>query len=188
MRSIIIRPAAEPDIPAIARVHVESWRTTYKGILSDTFLAGLSQQKHEERHRRNMSRSGTVYMVAEARETGIVGFAIGGPERSNDQKFLGELYAIYITQAYQRSGIGAAMAEKWAASLMSSGISSALVCVLAKNTAAIKFYERLGAKFLRAQLIDIGGESLIESVYGVGGFKLSFTEIRITARPCGAVA
>src|ERR1041385_8579918 len=38
----VIRPAAPEDAPAIARVHVESWRTTYRGIFPQGLLDGLS--------------------------------------------------------------------------------------------------------------------------------------------------
>ncbi len=37
-----VRPAVLQDAPAIAQVHVESARTTYKGIFSDRLLARLS--------------------------------------------------------------------------------------------------------------------------------------------------
>ncbi len=33
-----IRPAEASDIPALARVQVDSWRTAYKGIVADLSL------------------------------------------------------------------------------------------------------------------------------------------------------
>lgn len=42
---VIIRPARPGDENGIARVHVESWRSTYKGIVPDEVLAGLSQER-----------------------------------------------------------------------------------------------------------------------------------------------
>lgn len=38
---VIIRPARPGDENRIARVHVESWRSTYKGIVPDEVLAGF---------------------------------------------------------------------------------------------------------------------------------------------------
>lgn len=40
-----VRLASSDDIPGIARVHVESWRSTYKGIISDAFLSSLTVEK-----------------------------------------------------------------------------------------------------------------------------------------------
>ncbi|WP_269669522.1 hypothetical protein [Paenibacillus sp. GSMTC-2017] len=37
-----IRPAIVEDMEGIAKVHLESWRTTYAGIISDQFLASLT--------------------------------------------------------------------------------------------------------------------------------------------------
>lgn len=40
-----IRNATEQDAPGIARVHVDSWRATYKEILPSEFLASISYEK-----------------------------------------------------------------------------------------------------------------------------------------------
>ncbi|PJN55835.1 hypothetical protein PAEVO_25570 [Paenibacillus sp. GM2FR] len=37
-----IRHANEQDAAGIANVHVNSWKTTYKGIVDDSFLENLS--------------------------------------------------------------------------------------------------------------------------------------------------
>ena len=45
----MIRAATLNDAPAIARVHVESWRTTYRGFLADDFLLSLSETGYADR-------------------------------------------------------------------------------------------------------------------------------------------
>jgi hypothetical protein len=45
---MIVRDATYEDVPAIARVHVDTWRTTYQGIVPDEHLAKLSYQKRAE--------------------------------------------------------------------------------------------------------------------------------------------
>ena len=45
----LIREAAVNDATAIAQVQVESWRTTYAGIVPDAFLASLSVETRAER-------------------------------------------------------------------------------------------------------------------------------------------
>lgn len=42
---VIIREAELVDAPGIAKVHVDSWRTTYKNIMSDDFLSHLSYEQ-----------------------------------------------------------------------------------------------------------------------------------------------
>lgn len=161
-----VREAREEDIPSIARVHVDSWRTAYRGIVSDAFLAGLSYVKSEDRHRRHMAQPGTVSLVAELPRDGIVGFLNGGSERTGDAQFPGELYAIYILAQHRRQGMGAALVEHWAADLRRTTVNAALVWVLADNKPGIAFYQRFGARQLREQMIEIGGVSLRELAYG----------------------
>ena len=45
---IRIREADPIDAGAIARVHVDTWRAAYAGILSAEFLAGLSYADREQ--------------------------------------------------------------------------------------------------------------------------------------------
>ena len=44
----LIRMALAVDAPAIARVHVDSWRATYRDIVPEEHLAKLSYEKREE--------------------------------------------------------------------------------------------------------------------------------------------
>src|SRR5215207_786313 len=103
-----VRPATEDDVEAIARVLVDTWRSTFKDLLPDEFLNSLSYGQQEERHRAILRRPDSVYVVAEDRESGIVvGFASGGPNRTpTDTPHPGELYAIYLRSAHQGRGIG----------------------------------------------------------------------------------
>jgi len=42
---MIIREATHNDIPALAKVHVDTWRTAYRGIMPDEYLANLSYEQ-----------------------------------------------------------------------------------------------------------------------------------------------
>src|ERR1700719_1255426 len=101
----MVRPAVLDDAAAIARVHVASWRTTYRGLLPEDFLASMGEEPYTERWRRvigdGLSR---VFVVDE--DEGIVGFASCGRERAGESGFAGELYAIYILDSAQRQGHG----------------------------------------------------------------------------------
>jgi hypothetical protein len=47
-----IREARISDAPGIARVRVDTWRTAYRGIVSDEHLNGLSCERAEASSRR----------------------------------------------------------------------------------------------------------------------------------------
>jgi GNAT superfamily N-acetyltransferase len=162
-----IRPAHAHDVTAIARVHVESWRTTYTGIVPDDFLASLSYAQRERLWHQFLTPPGNqtiVYVAADASDQ-VVGFASGGPERSGDTIYTGELYAIYLLAAYQRRGIGRQLMTTLVSRLFQDGMTALLLWVLAANPAR-QFYERLGGKQIYTKTVTMGNTSLDEIAYG----------------------
>ena len=72
---MMIRKATIVDAEDIAKVHVDSWKTAYKGILPDEFLNRLSYEQRTMLWERNTLEQ-NVY-VAENAEGKVVGFSIG---------------------------------------------------------------------------------------------------------------
>jgi GNAT superfamily N-acetyltransferase len=162
-----IRPAQADDAPAIAHVHVESWRTTYKGLMPDETLANLSAERRETFWRdviSNHDANNFVY-VAEMADGQVVGFASGGPERDGHAVYKGELYAIYLLQAYQGQGVGRALVTQVAQKLTEIGYNNMLVWVLTEN-AACHFYEALGGKEVGRKSLNLNDTKLEEIGYG----------------------
>lgn len=162
-----IREADANDAAAIAKVHVDSWRTTYIGILPDGYLANMSYEGRERAWRNNFNKRGRrefVY-VAEEEKGEIVGFASGGPERSGDSPYQGELYAVYFLKNFQRQGIGRQLSLAVARRLLQTGYDSMWVWVLAQNPSR-GFYEALGGEVVSEKSIEVGGAKLAEVAYG----------------------
>lgn len=166
--SLVIREAALADAAGIAVVHIDSWRTTYRGMVPQAYLDSLDYDERTVRWNRILSESAATHAVhvAEDRQVGIVGFASGGPERSGDSEYRGELYAIYVQPQYQRKGLGVQLTGAIVDSLVRFDLHSMLVWVLTDNQQARMFYERLGGQYLSTQPIEVGGISLDEVAYG----------------------
>jgi ribosomal protein S18 acetylase RimI-like enzyme len=161
----MVRPATLVDAAAIARVHVASWRTTYRGLLPDDFLMSLSEEHYTERWTRVIGEgSSRVFVVEESGE--VVGFASCGRERAGESSFAGELYAIYVLDSAQRHGHGRELVRAAAGALKQLKVTDMIVWVLRDNTAARRFYERLGGTYVRSQPITIGTATLEEVSYG----------------------
>jgi GNAT superfamily N-acetyltransferase len=162
-----IRTATVQDAAAIANVHVESWRTTYKGIVPDDFLAHLSPIAREQFWHRILTApsSRTVVYVVEEKNGKVIGFASGGPERSGDPVYTGELYEIYLLAQYQGQNRGRQLLSTLAHRLRQDGMATLLLWVLAENPAR-KFYERLGGRPVYEKTVIIGGAPLIEIAFG----------------------
>ncbi|WP_453993725.1 N-acetyltransferase family protein [Bacillus nitroreducens] len=167
-----IRKAIRSDAPGIAKVHVDSWRTTYSGIVPDSYLQQLSYEPRVKMWEKGIP-TGNIF-VAENNEGEIVGFSCGGKERSGDYKnYDGELYAIYILKEYQGQGLGRKLVIPVVQQLLDKEIHSMLVLVLEENKAC-HFYEALGAKKLDSIEVEIGGLKLKEAVYGWDDLNTSF--------------
>jgi ribosomal protein S18 acetylase RimI-like enzyme len=163
---MLIRPATQADVPAIARINVDSWLAAYRGIVADAMLDSLSYADHEERWKlRVQPDADSITLVAEQDNGQVVGFVMGGKERTGDPIYDAELYAIYLDPAYTRQGIGTQLTRSLARALHTRGYHSLLVWVLSDNIAC-RFYEALGGKYVRDATITIGGVPLPERAYG----------------------
>ncbi|HEX9098452.1 MAG TPA: GNAT family N-acetyltransferase [Candidatus Dormibacteraeota bacterium] len=161
----MIRTATISDASAIARVHVSSWRSTYRGLLPDDFLESLSETNYTERWKRVITEGTSKVVVAED-GADVVGFASGGRERAGEQGFEGELYAIYVLDAAQRRGFGRELVRAMVEGLRERRLTNMIIWVLRDNRPAREFYERLGGVYVRAQPITIGSATLEEVSYG----------------------
>jgi len=124
---ILIRPAIHQDAVAISRVHVESWRTTYTGIVPEQYLATLNEAERVPLWLEWLTRDIRTY-VADL-DGKIVGFISGGAIREPVLTYDAELYAIYMLESAQRQGIGTALLKELAGSLLSAGFKSMIVWV-----------------------------------------------------------
>lgn len=165
---MIIREATKKDISEMSRVHVNTSRTTYRGILPDDILENLTYEKREHSWHQvfnNAQKDSNFTYIAEDESGQILGFANGGIERSDNPFYQGELYAIYILESHQQKGIGRELVRVVAERLSQMEIYSMLVWVLADNPAYC-FYEKLGGKKVDRKEIKRGETKLIEIAYG----------------------
>ena len=171
---VTIRGATEADLGAIAKVLVDTWRTTFRGRLADEFLDGMSYSHQEDRHRRTMSSPETSYFVAIAElQMEVIGFANGGPNRQQVLPQAGELYAIYIRHDFQRRGVGDRLFRAVVAEQQRHGRPGMFVWVLADNPNRA-FYERLGGRPIAERPITLGPETVTEIAYAWDDLKLFF--------------
>lgn len=168
-----IREAATKDAASIARVHIDTWLTTYRGIVPDAFLDRLARPEAYEKRTakwvdllagKTVESAGFTMVALDVRGE-IVGFSGGGPERGGDPDYRGELYAMYIKASQQGKGLGRLLARETIRRLSAMGFRSMLVWVLKENPAC-RFYEAMGGVPVRARKIDFSGAALEEIGYG----------------------
>lgn len=162
-----IRRAELADVAGIARVQVESWQSTYLGLIPEDVIAKLTYTRRVNQWRRSLSAHSPrrCAFVAENNQGEIVGFASGGAETSGMEGFEGELYAIYILEEEQGKGIGTRLTVAIAKCLFEKGMRSMLVWVLATNPYS-KFYENLGGERVAERDEAYAGADLHVRAYG----------------------
>lgn len=162
---MIIREAHPRDVPGIARVVVDSWRTTYRGSIPDAVLDNLSYEQRARIWARAVDDPAAIVYVAETPAGEIVGAASGAPAPAEYPDYQGELQAIYLLAAYQGQGLGRRLFAAVAQRLAERGLHSLLVWVLADNPAR-RFYEALGGQPAGERPFVIGGVTLTLVSYG----------------------
>lgn len=166
-RSFDIRPALPPDALAIARIHVDSWRTTYRGIVPESVLDSLDYSERKAMWRRAIedSLSGQFVFVAELSGQ-VTGFVAGGLERTDKYPdYTGEIYALYLTDEAHGRGIGRQLMQTGVRALLEQGHLSMLISALSENPAC-GFYRRLGGVPISTQQVIIGQKQLEETAFG----------------------
>lgn len=177
-----IRRAGAGDARAIARVHVECWRSAYAGIIPDRVMVDMSVDDKASFWRGMVLRSGTreAVLVASVSDAGgrsgeIVGFAScgpadrrssgGGPGGGGLAGFDGEVHTLYVLPDWQEQGLGRALLSSGFRALKRAGFSSAFVWVLAQNPSRF-FYEAMGGHRIGERAESLWGVELPEIAYG----------------------
>ncbi len=159
-----LRPATADDAFAVATLHVAAWRETYRGIVPDAMLDGLSVDSRADMWRRAADR----VTLAETAD-GLAGFVAVAPQRDEtlrDAGYGGEVLALYVLQRSQRQGIGRRLMAAAASAIMRAGREGAALWVLSANARARAFYEGLGGLAVGERTEVEAGATLTEVAYG----------------------
>jgi ribosomal protein S18 acetylase RimI-like enzyme len=136
-----VRSAEPADAPGMARVHVDTWRETYRGLMSDTVLddpalvswrerfwaAALTDPKYKKNTVAVASHEGT-----------LIGIAMSGPGL-DDGGELQQLYVLYTYAAFHGSGVGVALLDA-----VIDPTAPAVLWVADPNPRAQGFYRKNG--------------------------------------------
>ncbi|AEJ44187.1 GCN5-related N-acetyltransferase [Alicyclobacillus acidocaldarius subsp. acidocaldarius Tc-4-1] len=163
MDVITFRAARPADLEGVGRVHVETWRQAYRGVVPSSFLARMDPAMSAERFRKRLSDPKQAFWVALAGED-VVGFASGGPNRLADFEADAEIYTLYVCPSWQGRGIGRRLVGQLADWFKQQGHQSVAVVTFRANPWR-RFYERLGGRIAGEKTFEVDGVALPEVVY-----------------------
>ena len=140
-----IRWASVRDARQLAKVHVDSWRAAYRGMVPDSALRDFTVDRWEKHFRKAIADKTEEIAVAE--EDGVIlGYTIIGPSRDEDfgAQGSGEIWGLYVSPEHCGRGVGRGLTEWACGELRSRGYEFVTLWVFETNEAARKFYEANG--------------------------------------------
>ncbi len=162
---LTIRPAELDDAPAIAQVHVETWRSAYGDIVPRDYLDSMTVANRTLVWVRLLERAGSTVLVSEDHNRQVIGFVSGCSLRHRDDRFEAEIAALYVMARHQRDNHGRRLFLAAANRLATAGLKGLFVWVLADNPARL-FYEKLGGSVVAETVRTFSGKPLREVGYG----------------------
>lgn len=154
----LIRSAKLNDCLGMANAHVNSWKETYKGIIDQSYLEGLSIHERLLMWKKILSaqRKNQFQFVVEAEER-VVGFASCGFDEQN----IGEIHAIYLLQKYQGLGVGKKLFLSAMDELKKNKVKAIHLWVLQDNK-TLGFYQNMGGEIVETKEEEIGDRTYTE--------------------------
>lgn len=142
-----IRRAEVTDAPAIAAIHVQSWRETYTGLIAPDFLTRMT----DESARQNREKlAGDHLAGARRRVRGRAGrrgggLRLGRPGARDHPGYVSELMTLYALRRVQGQGIGQALLRAVMGQVQVEGGGNLALWVLASNPTR-QWYAAQGAR------------------------------------------
>lgn len=142
LADFVITPAGPADAAGLAQAHVAAWRSTYPGLLPQTFLDAMDPRLYARRWRRQLEQThpAEVTLAAE-RLDGVIGYCQGAAAGEE-----AEVFTLYVVRSAQGRGVGRALLTATARVFRAREAKALRLWVLEGNRGAQGFYTRLGGQ------------------------------------------
>ena len=168
MNNIKIRNIKKEDIPEVVNIQIRAWRTAYKGIIDDNYLANMNTEEKIKMREKDYNEN--KFIVAEINNE-IVGFCryTDNIEKTPETpKADCELRALYVKPELKHNGIGKKMFQYAVNEFKNIGKTKMVLWCLKDNVLARKFYEKMGGIIIKERLIHIGNRDYEEVAFEYG--------------------
>lgn len=155
MKEIKLESVTKEDLKEIATISVESWKTTYQGIVDQDYLDSLSIEKRYERFLENYTKGPFIVAKIEEKVIGFCRYSTKIKEERKD-KFDSELTVLYVDPNYKRQGIGSALFQYVKKELQKENKHHMLICCLKGNKIGENFYTKMGGKIVGTSTTTFG--------------------------------
>jgi L-amino acid N-acyltransferase YncA len=144
---MLIRQITDNDVPAIADIYNNNWETTYRNLLPDSFLDGMTREHSIDKWLKHIRTSSHGGFVALNENNQVIGFSAYKPYPDLENCIL--LDSLHITASAQGKGIGKALILAIGKYAFTSGYKKMAICIIKGNDRAEGIYTHLGARFYK---------------------------------------
>jgi GNAT superfamily N-acetyltransferase len=161
-----IRPATVEDLPAIARIHIEGWQTAYASFLPAHALAAMQPSQQEEYFRRWLfpEKDALLSFVAEV-DGEVIGFCVAGRNEGEPQGYDGEIYKLFVSNAWQSQGWGHRLLNAALAAMQRQGFARVAIWSFHQSR-AVHFYQSLNGKIVHHTTLPVEDMEAEVDVFG----------------------
>lgn len=147
-----LRRARAADADGIAALHARSWRTAYRGMMSEAYLDGPVEAERRAFWTARMDHppAGLWTLLAETPRGVLAGFVCALVD--HDQRWGTLIDNLHADPAHRGQGLGRLLLRRLGAALVEAGSSRPVhLFVLCANTAAGGFYAHLGGQVVETE-------------------------------------
>src|SRR5208282_6629514 len=92
----VVRQARLEDAQAIAKIEIETWRSTYAGMLPDRVLLNMSERRQTGSWASFLRHRPEDVWIAQTVKGSVIAFGNCGVQRDAVVNYGGEVYTLYV--------------------------------------------------------------------------------------------
>lgn len=160
-----IRVANIKDARGVAKVHIDTWKVCYKGIVPDLYLDSFDYAERTKLWEKGLCDESQFNFIAE-QDQEIIGWVTFGLNRDKRSEDIFEIYGIYVLPEHWGSNVGESLFTSAMKKIEIKSPRTVTLWVLEENIRARIFYQKYGFKLDGVtEKIKIGGKDLTEIRY-----------------------
>jgi GNAT superfamily N-acetyltransferase len=178
-QKITLRRAVASDDETIAALHTESWRSSYRGILSDDYLASsiANERRAYWQKSLNSPHPKRRYILLAEQDKKMVAFVSVFLDKELEYGAL--LHNLHVLPNLKGQGLGRSLMREAAQWTLGQNVNHMHLWVFEANHEARKFYEVLGGKAIEKRLESVAGNVEREILRYVWKDLKSLAEVKL---------
>ena len=160
-----LRHARAADAAAIAEIYVETWQTSYAGMVPDHVLIKMSPKCITPSWQRSIVLGHDIILVALDETKSVIGFGSAGRNRDLVSPFDCEIYTLYVRPDFQNLGAGRLLLQGLFKAIYKRGFKNCELWVLADNPSRF-FYAAVGGTLCGEKTERLWSANMRQLAYG----------------------